>query len=156
MLGHVGKNNGLCLCLSVRHHNTGTPHQILMIFWCVNREYQSVTKSQHSRSSKLFSAVNSINFLKNFCLLKVLKNVQNVEKTKKRFFFSKNFTIFFQKKIFFFRNEISYPENPRNRKIFSIGFDLVEQQAKKNPQKSSKIFFSSNFRKKFQVGIFST
>ena len=38
---------------------------------------------------------------------------------------------------YFFRNEISYPENPRNLKIFSIGYDFAEQLQK--PHKISQI-----------------
>ena len=74
------------------------------------------------------------NFLKKFFFRKISQFFfQNC------FFFKKNFfKIFFQ---FFFRNEISDPENPRNRKIFSIGFDLVEQQAKKIPKKARNFFF---------------
>ena len=52
------------------------------------------------------------------------------------FFFKKSF------QFIFFKNGLSYTDNPRNRKIFSISFDLVEQQAK-NRIKYRKLLHAS-------------
>ena len=60
----------------------------------------------------------------------MLKNYQNVKKQRKKTCCKKDLQFFLPPQIFFSRNEISYPENPRNQKNFSIGCDFVKQLTK--------------------------
>ena len=96
----------------------------------------------------------------------MLKNYQNVKKNAKKIFCKKFFfEIFFDPFSFFFQNyffQIFFSEmksatqkTPETEKSFQ-SVSIWSNNKQKKSQKKLDIFFSSNFRKKFQVGIFSS